>query len=236
MHRSRVAIVTAVAGLSLALAGCTSSGPRVTEERDVDADTRAVEVEGSGDLYLEVGDTPELLVTAHERTLEDIRTENRDGVLVLSNEGGFAFFGNRGQLDYEVTLPAVEALSISGAGAIDGEIAPGESLTLDIRGAGDVRIEGVDVVDLTVTVSGAGSVELLGTAVNQSVTIAGAGDYVGGELESEHAVATVSGAGSMDVWVTGTLDATVSGAGDITHTGGAEVTEEINGAGSISGD
>ncbi len=80
---------------------------------------------------------------------------------------------------------------------------------------------------------GAGDVIAAGSADELTVTIGGAGDFAGLDLVTTRADVTVSGAGSAEVHVTGTLEALVSGAGSVKYTGGAEVTSSVTGAGSI---
>jgi hypothetical protein len=53
------------------------------------------------------------------------------------------------------------------------------------------------------------------------------------ELQAANSACTISGSGSMKVWVTTQLDATISGSGDIKYTGSPIVNTHISGSGSV---
>ena len=77
------------------------------------------------------------------------------------------------------------------------------------------------------------SVTVDGAVDRQTVGLDGSGDYHARDLDSRDAEVTVSGSGSADVEVSGTLEAVIEGSGTITHGGGATVETRIDGSGSV---
>ncbi|MFH5823862.1 GIN domain-containing protein [Georgenia sp. AZ-5] len=236
MNLRTLAALTLVVAPPALLAGCGTvvggpPGASVSEEREVGDGVRVVSLDGVGDVRLSTGDEPSLRLTAGENVIERVITDVRGDVLVLDLDG--PMWGFPGDITYDLVLPEVEELRVDGAGSVDADLSPGESLTVDLDGAGDLNASGVDVADLTVSVDGAGSVALDGRAERQTVSIDGVGEYSGENLVSIDADVTIGGAGSARVHATGTLRAAVDGAGEIVHTGGAGVTSEVSGAGEV---
>lgn len=225
--------IAALAG-SVFLVGCSTpltSGPRTGEDREIDGTVTAVDLDGFGRVRLSVGTEPSLRVTAGRNVLDEVVTEVRDGVLHLDVRGGLRMVNQ--EITYDVVLPEVQGITVGGAGDVEALLEPGDALAVALDGAGRIVVDGVDVDVLRVEVDGAGEVELVGSAQRQSVTLDGVGAYSGENLDSVDAEVVVSGAGSADVLVTGSLDARVDGIGSISYTGGADVTEHVAGAGSI---
>lgn len=223
----------AIGATVLGLAGCgyVSAGPTDTENRSVPGDLSAVVLESTGSLTVQPGE-PALTITAGRNALDRITTAEEAGALHLSVNGGF--LNSPGPIDYALTIPELDAITIDGAGEVIASAVPTESLTVEVSGVGDVLITDVDAERVTVEVDGAGSVRLRGTADHLEVRLQGAGDFHGHDLTARTAVASADGAGDIEIHATDTLEATISGAGEIRHTGGAEVTEDINGLGDVT--
>lgn len=222
----------AIAGALLGLTGCgyLSAGPTATEDRSVPGGLSRVVLEGTGSLTVTPGD-PALSVTAGENALDRIRTSEQCGALHLDVSGGF--WNSPGPIDYALSLPTLDAVTIDGAGEVTATGLPADTLDVHISGAGDVLITDVDAEQVTVRIDGSGTVELRGRADRVEVRVDGAGEFYGEDLTTGTARATIEGAGEIEVHATETLEATISGAGTIRHTGGAEVTRDIDGLGEI---
>jgi len=219
--------------LAVLLAGCGLAsfagdpGPQRSEDRDIEA-VSEVELATSGDLSLSTGPTPSLRITAGRDVLDHLTSEVHGDRLVLDTTGSA---GNLGDVRYDLVLPEVRTVEVSGSGSIRaGSATLG---AVELSGSGDVDADALDVDELTVDLSGSGTVTLAGRAGRQSVEIDGSGDYRAAGLDTTDARVTVGGSGSADVQVSGTLHAVVDGSGTITHGGGASVETEIDGSGSV---
>jgi Putative auto-transporter adhesin, head GIN domain len=226
--------IMATGSLALVLAGCgalgVDAGPRTTEDREVD-DVTAVALETSGDLVVELGDTPSLTITAGERVLDRLTSEVHDGVLVLGSKGrGWA---DRGEIEYHLVVTELQAVHLRGSGDIEADAVTGDALEVVLEGSGDVRLDGVDVDALQVQVDGSGDVVLAGRAGRQAVTLGGSGGYDGGDLRSDDATVSLDGSGDVQVDVAGSLSATVDGSGSVTYTGSPDVESDVQGSGTV---
>jgi hypothetical protein len=196
------------------LAGCSggASGPQETQQREVGGFQR-IELRGSADVTVTVGPAAALTATGDAGSLRDLRTEVRDGRLVIEQEHGWHWFSSN--LKLQVSTPALEGFAI--------------------RGAGDVSISGTKGAKLELSIDGAGDLHASGTIDALEAHIKGAGDMDLSQLQARDAKVSIRGAGDLQVRATGALDATISGAGSIRYAGNPQpVKTQINGAGSIT--
>ena len=211
------------AALLVLLAGCSgggsgdsdsdgSTGPLQTEQRQV-GEFHQVELRGAGDLTVAVGPATSLTITADPELLRNLKTEVRDGRLIIDHERGWSWFRSS-TLKIELSTPMLDALAINGAGdtAITG--VKGEQLALEVNGAGDLTASG-ETGTLDAHIKGAGDMDLL-------------------QLAARDARVSINGAGDLRVRARGALEATINGAGSISYAGSPQqVKTKINGAGSI---
>jgi hypothetical protein len=214
-HWSRRALRGAALLLLSVLAACQryEEGSQVTQNRGVDA-FHSVELRGAATLDVLVGAQQSLVVEGGSRGLERLRTEVRNGRLVIESRGNWLWNQGTTRLRVRITVPQLRALELNGAGNITINGLDGGALALVLSGAGALE-GGGRVETLTARVNGAGSIDL-------------------SRLEATDAEVAVNGTGSIDVNVTGRLDATVNGVGNIEYLGKpAQLNSSINGVGSI---
>jgi hypothetical protein len=230
--RTRLLLVPA----ALALTGCgtvagigADPGPQQREERTIE-DVAEVELATSGELVLRPGDAPALEVVAGENVLEHLTSDVRDGRLVLGDDGSLH---DSGDVRFEVVLPAVDTVELSGSGSVDVR-APSALRDVVLSGSGEIGVAGLDTDELRVELSGSGRLDIEGDATRQDVSIDGSGTYDGGGLRSEDATVTVSGSGTADVSASSTLEAVIEGSGTITYSGDPAVHSRIDGSGTVA--
>jgi hypothetical protein len=133
------------------------------------------------------------------------------GALVIETRGSFS---TASPMTVSVTVPELEAVTLSGSGA--------------------VRIDGVDQQEFRVQLPGDGLVAVAGKVDRLEASLGGAGDAQLQELVARDVVATVPGTGRLQVNATRLLDASVSGTGAIFYTGNpSDVNESVTGTGAI---
>jgi len=208
----------------------------VIEDRGLSGFTR-IDMRGIGDLVLTQGEADSVTVVADDDVISHVLTEVRDGTLVLSAKPGpwwRVVMRRHTTIRFEVTIAAIEALSLSGVGDVEAGPIRADELAVVLSGTGDITVESLDARGLAVTVSGAGEFEVWGGSVErQTVAVSGAGEYRADGMRSESADVRVSGAGEIRLDVRAHLDAVISGAGSIKYHGTPEVTRRISGVGSI---
>jgi hypothetical protein len=70
-----------------------------------------------------------------------------------------------------------------------------------------------------------------GKVTSQAVTLSGLGNYSTGDLDSQQATITVTGAGGATVWARTNLNVKISGAGTVSYYGSPTITKDISGLG-----
>lgn len=240
----RIALsVLAVTALGVSLAGCvpiwhpTASGPRVAEDRDIDA-VQSVEVRTDGDLTVTLGDEPALTITAPRNVLDHLTSEIVEGVLVLGVTGP-QFFGpgfGLGDITYELTVPKLSDVSIEGSSDVDADFTGVDAVRISIDGSGQVDGRNIDADSVTTEISGSGDVDLSGTTDTQTIDIGGSGDFGGDDLVSRATTVDISGSADVEVHATETLDVDLSGSGEVRYRGGAAVTSDVSGSGTVHED
>ena len=232
MIKRPVLALLLAASVTAALAGCVYvpiSGPRVTEDRDVD-DFTAIVLKTDGDVVVTLGDTPALTITARPAAMGLLTSEVQGDVLVLSVNGPHLGLG---EVDYAITVPMVSDITIDGSGDVVTDFTGADDIHVAIAGSGDIEGTGVDAATVVSSIEGSGDIELTGRADDHTLEIDGSGNFDGQDFVTENAAVSISGSGDVEVNVTGKLRAEISGSGEIRYTGGAEVDSDISGSGSV---
>lgn len=259
MNRRRALHVPAAIGallLATVVAGCEvridtreATGDEVTEARDVTAVT-TVELRTVGVLNLAVGDEPGLSVTGKADVLEDLETRVDGDTLIIDLDNTWR---RTGYLEYNLVVPALSTVILSGSGEVYGDLGAEDSVELEIDGSGDIgvddlaaddvrlgihgsgeiRLQEVTTTTLTIVVDGSGDVDVAGQADHLSIAIPGSGTVDAGDLQARTGEVTIDGSGETTVNVADALDASIEGSGDITYLGDPEVRQEIDGSGDI---
>lgn len=204
-------LISLTVGCGLGLRG---AGEIVSENRVISSDFDTIELRGSGDLTVEIGMAPAVVVETDSAVIDRVTTSVEDGRLVIDQES--TPWRDVDTLRIAVTTPSLERLELSGSGTV---WATGltDGLAVEISGSGDVTLEGeVDLLD--VLMSGDGSVD--------------AGDIVAGS-----AMVGGDGSGAVDIAVEGhRLDVDIDGSMDVAAGGAVEIAMiSIGGSGEFSG-
>ena len=231
-HRSRWLLVAILAfllgGLTVALlyhfdvfGGSSSSsspategsGVPATQARDVAA-FDSVELAGSNNVVIRVGEKQSVLVKADDNLLDRVTTDVQSGKLVIANTPGS--LTTKSPMSVEVDVPTLDALTLTGSG--------------------NIVVNGIEAESLEVTLPGSGTLTGSGSATRLDVTVSGSGTVQFTRLVANDVRAVVSGSGSIFVTATKTVDASVSGSGAVLYAGNPQdVTKSVTGTGAITG-
>ncbi|MGB5460002.1 MAG: head GIN domain-containing protein [Eudoraea sp.] len=206
---------------------------RSTEEYD------AIAVAGWFDVILVDGQEGKLSIEGDENLLEYIKTEVKEGKLVIKVKKGFnlqpSSWKKDGGIYVTVPVESVSEVSLSGSGDIVGKktISASEFST-NMSGSGDITLD-VDSKTVTASMSGSGDINLSGTAEVFNVQISGSGDIKAYDLMADTVDASISGSADIQVTANKMLKARVSGSGDIHYRGDATIIDsKSSGSGNIS--
>lgn len=190
-------------------------GPVTTESRDV-AKFDSIQLRGSAQLRVIVGEPQAVEIEAHQDVLKRLETEVSGGTLRIhtSKEGAFA---GRGPLVITVKVP--------------------ELTSLQLKGGNDVRVSGFDGGNVAIEIEGAANLKAAGQVDELKVHMSGAGRADLRSLVAKDGTVVVKGVGSVHVHATDSLDATMNGVGAILYSGSPrQVQTSMRGVGTISKD
>ena len=222
-------IKTKILGLTL-LTSLSFFTAEAQQNRTV-GDFTGIKAGDAFEIKITQSDANTLKVTAPENVQSQIKTEVKDGILVISTEGNIK---NADEIEISISMKSLTSIDISGASDVKSE----NQLTCDklnivTNGAGDIHLD-LKANDIKTDISGAGDVTLKGTAQLLDATVTGAGDLKASNLEATKVIAKISGAGDAKVYAIQSLDADVSGAGSIIYKGNpVDRNVNISGAGSV---
>src|SRR5581483_5513876 len=208
-----LAAVVIVAGCGSTTTSTKGSGKVVTVSRDVPSFT-SVDLTAAATVSVTVGKRTALTISGDDNVVRLIRTDVRDGELVISSKHGYTTSHG---LDIRIATPSLVGSTM--------------------RGAGSLAATGIRSKSFGVDVIGAGRLQLAGTTGSVDVNVAGVGAVELGRLLARDAHVELSGTGQIHVYATHTLDATVDGVGSISYSGDpAHVRTHVSGLGAITAD
>jgi putative autotransporter adhesin-like protein len=193
--------------------GVEGSGVAVTESRKLPPFSK-VDLAGANSVAVHVDGAQAVTIRGDDNVVPLITTEVRDGELVVGQRRSFTA---KGELRVEVSVPSLDAVTISGAGVLDVDGVRGSRFTVSVPGTG--------------MLTGSGAVEAL------EATLAGSGELRLQDLAARDVTARLSGTGRVVVNATRTLDASLSGSGLILYSGApSTVSRDVSGVGAVVGE
>lgn len=209
-----------------------------------------------GKLYLQQGSPQKVELQGDPDVLEEVQTEVDGGRLKIGKEGKWFNWNEDDKITVYITVPNIEAVSVSGSGDVIGQskirthdfeanVSGSGSMTLDVEAKGDVdaKVSGSgDLVlkghfeSLESDVSGSGKV-VLDAMIDEGAdfSISGSGK-IEARGQAEFAKANISGSGKVlaaDL-KTNRCEVRISGSGDVEISVADELDANISGSGSVS--
>lgn len=196
----------------------------------------AVSAAGAYDVVVTVGPAASVRAEGDADELErmEIRVENGTLKIGRQRERGFmSGWKNKGPVTVYVSVPALRAASLAGAGDMTIDRIEGQAFNGSIAGAGDMKIGLIRVAEARFDIAGAGNMTATGSAARSEISIAGAGDVNMEGVESRTAKVSIAGSGDVRARATETADISIVGSGDVTLGGGARCNVSKLGAGEV---
>jgi hypothetical protein len=212
---------------------------QISERRELGEFNR-IAMRGVGKMFINQGKEQSVVIEGDKIGVSRISTNVSDGRLVIDIgrdwvekiSAGFDFISN--DILIKITLKDLRELEVTGAADIEvGEIKT-DALELKLIGASNLKVTELKADSLKTEIPGAGKVQVEGKVRDQSVTLAGAGNFSGYKLESETAKVVLSGVGSAQLWVKKELDATIAGVGSVEYYGNPTIKQSVAMLGKIT--
>jgi hypothetical protein len=205
-----IALIFAFSLTSCRLGGKRGSG-RIAEEKREISDFSEIELGGSYNVDITVGEETSLTIEGDDNLLKYVRTYVRGKKLIIDTERNI---NPRKDILVTITTPELDELYGSGACDIFIDKIKSETFYLNMSGACSIKANG-HVDKLKIQISGAGSVDaerLIANAVKVDISGASSASV----YADEYLQATVSGVGSIDYYGDpDDVDSNVSGIGSI---------------------
>jgi hypothetical protein len=189
--------------------GVAGSGKRVMEKRDVTPFT-AISTEGAFTIEVTCQKNLSLEVEGDDNVLPLVRAEVSGNVLRIKNTQSYSVDD---PVKIKISVPNLEAVSVSGAGQIDIKGMNNEKFEIDSDGAPSITVTG-DTKLVDIKTNGAGRIDTH-------------------KLHALRAVVESNGVSKVDLDVADQLDVTVSGPSSITYRGDPVVNKTVNGPGKV---
>ena len=205
-----------------------ADGNRSTQSFDLPAFS-GVKLATVGKVNLIPGEAQSVEITGSENIVDLLKLDIDGDVLKI----GFNRCTRNTDLIFDITLPELTAVGISGSGTITTK-APFEvdKLDVDISGSGNIFLE-VTADQIETGISGSGDMTFVGTTNVLDSRISGSGDLHAFELTAKTAELNINGSGNMEVTVEESLTAKISGSGDVRYKGRPAVNVDISGSGKL---
>ncbi|MBL8812103.1 MAG: DUF2807 domain-containing protein [Planctomycetaceae bacterium] len=219
----------------LILTGCIAmepaipgSGKLITETRKAGEFTK-LEVAIPTRLVVKKGAEPSIELAIDDNLQSLVRTEIKDGVLVVKSEKNIA-----PHKETTLTIVTPTLSSVETAGAVEGSIEElsGPEANLSIAGSGDLSV-GLAAESFDGSIAGAGSVVLTGTCKKLVLNTTGSGDWDSYAVPAEEVEVQIAGSGSSKVNASSMLSLNIAGSGDVQYAGNPEIKKSIAGSGSV---
>jgi hypothetical protein len=226
------------------------------EVRNVDNFTK-VSFGFPGKLYLKQGSPQKVELQGDKDVLEEVETEVDGGRLKIGKEGNwFKWNSDDHKITVYITMPNIDAVSVSGSGDIIGESKiKTNDLDVNVSGSGSLQLDVEASGDVDANVSGSGNVDLKGHFSSFESDVSGSGkvrlsaaidntaDFGisgSGKIEAigsaDRVKASISGSGKVlaaDLQ-TNRCEIRISGSGDVEISVKNELDASISGSGSVS--
>jgi hypothetical protein len=175
-------------------------------------------------------------VVADKETLEQIITEVKDRTLTIRFPSSNVFKRwNPGKIDVYISVPEIDALSLSGSGDIVSDDINTRILDLLVSGSGNIKIEKLAAEKVNTNVSGSGNIKISegGVANELSIRISGSGNVDARGFEANNVSVQTSGSGNCHVVSNGEIKARLSGSGNVYYNGNPAIDSSVSGSGSV---
>ena len=239
MRKSLAAAIIAATAATSACGQTRSEdgGPTVSRNFQV-GNFQEIEVGGPFDVTIRTGANPSVRATGNQKLIDRLVVEVKGDKLEIhpKREGGLfgGWGGHHGKATLEVTVPALKAATLAGAGGITIDRIKGDRFEGQIAGAGDMRVDSIEVASLKFGIAGAGSATARsGRAQNADYEIAGSGGVDAKGIATQDLKVSIAGSGDVRAHATGAANVDIMGAGDVEVTGGANCSVHKAGAGDV---
>ncbi len=205
-----------------------------TQEQRPVANFNRIALSGYGEIILTQGEAESLTIETEPETLEKLRSEVRDGTLVLEFTNWWNWiFSSKPPIKYYISVRQLEGVTISGSGSLQCGGLKTDALRLLTSGSAQIDIEPLEARHVDIRVSGSAKGGIAGMTDGLEIHISGSAKILAPELKAKNAEVHISGSGDVVLNAAESLDVHISGSGSVRYFGQPRLTQHISGSGRI---
>lgn len=198
------------------------------------ANFTSIEQNGVDDVTVRQGAAFSVQAKGRQQDLDGLDLRVEAGKLIIARKAGSASGAGREDVDIDVTLPMLGAVTLRGAGDVDVDAMAGDVVSAEVIGAGELKISRLTAKTAKLSIIGAGNLDVDSGEIDKGeYRITGAGDLDVEKLVAKDLTITSSGAGSVKGHASKTAKINLLGTGDVEIKGGATCQMSKQGAGNI---
>jgi hypothetical protein len=189
-------------------------------------------------VHLIQGEQQKVEIDARSSVKDEMITEVTGRTLVIRFPARYMI--NRsfdpGNIDIYITVPEINALTISGSGDILAEGSwTSRIIDLNVSGSGSIYIDNLNSERVKAVVSGSGDVVIKDGKMAEefSGTISGSGNIKAGSYEARYVTVKIAGSGNVNIHTNGTLNARIAGSGNVYYSGNPNLDTSVAGSGKV---
>lgn len=202
----------------------------ITEARKLTS-LHGISSEGSFDINIVLDTVNEVIIEAEENLMPYIYTKVHGSTLVIKTRDDRCIREHK-PIVISVKTQSLDAIKLLGSGIVNCDSLNATNIDINLSGSGEI-FAGIwgDFADIDI--SGSGKTTLWGEVNEGEFKISGSGDIRAYDLEQDTCFATISGSGSMYVYVKDYLNAKITGSGTINYKGNPIIQTQITGSGNV---
>lgn len=207
------------------------NGNITTQKRPVNESFQSVSVGYGLELILEQSSQTTITVEADENLMKHIKTEVRDGELVITSDANI----NSSTARVIVSMPVIEAIVSSSSANVKGKnIIKSDNLELSSSSAGTMEVT-VDVKSLSCDTSSSGTIKVSGKTGTLETEVSSGSHIDAKGLTARSIISSASSGGSSIVNPTESLTAEASSGGSINYVNTpSRLNKQVSSGGSVS--
>lgn len=189
-------------------------------------------------VHLRQGEQQKVEIDARSSVRDELITEVSGRALIIRFPARYLI--NRtfdpGNIDIYITVPEINALTISGSGDILAEGSwTSRIIDLNVSGSGSIYIDQLNAERVKAVISGSGDVVIKDGKMAEefSGTISGSGNIKAGSYEARFVTIKIAGSGNCTIHTNGTLNARIAGSGNVYYSGNPNLDTSVAGSGKV---
>src|SRR5262249_44881752 len=165
-----------------------------------------------------VGPSTSVKISADDNLLPLIKTEVRNGDLVIETDRSSSFQSSN-PITISISTPKLERIAASGGAAVTADGTTGPRFSASVSGGGSAKVSGLKSDQVNVSASGGSRVELAGKAKSIKAQLSGGASLRANDVPTESVEVEGSGGSRAEVNASASLDASLSGGSRVTVNG-----------------